>query len=273
MNAMTRREFTLGAVAAAVAAAAPLGLPIGCQTYPVRSLVNKDFPGAMKQLAGMGYQAIEMCSPFSYKADYGFLASMAPAEIKKTIESAGLRCESCHYGFKELKDSLDERIAFARQLGWRQMIVASLGLPKDAKLADWSRAADELNGLGERAHKAGQQLGFHNHHGEFQQLEGKLIYDELLARLNPKLVKLQFQVAVISAGYKGEDFFTRQPGHFISMHLADWSKKENKPVPVGQGEVDWKRLFAAAKKGGVKNYFVEMNLEAMGPSIDYLKKL
>ena len=33
------------------------------------------------------------------------------------------------------------------------------------------------------------------------------------------------------------------------------------------------KLFAAAKKGGVKNYYVEMDLEAMRGSIDYLKAL
>jgi hypothetical protein len=42
---------------------------------------------------------------------------------------------------------------------------------------------------------------------------------------------------------------------------------------VGSGVVDWKKLFGAAKTAGVKNYFVEMNREAMGPSYTYLHGL
>ena len=84
---------------------------------------------------------------------------------------------------------------------------------------------------------------------------------------------MQFQVAVISLGYDAAAFLTKYPGRFISMHLQDWSATEKKEVPVGAGVVDWKKLFAAAKTGGVKNYFVEMNLEAMKASYPYLHKL
>jgi hypothetical protein len=37
--------------------------------------------------------------------------------------------------------------------------------------------------------------------------------------------------------------------------------------------VDWKNLFTAAKLGGVKNYFVEMDLDAFKPSSEYLRDL
>jgi len=62
-------------------------------------------------------------------------------------------------------------------------------------------------------------------------------------------------------------------GRFLSIHVADWSPTEKKQVPVGTGAIDWKKLFAAAKKAGVKNYFVEMSLDLMKPSVPYLKDL
>jgi sugar phosphate isomerase/epimerase len=62
-------------------------------------------------------------------------------------------------------------------------------------------------------------------------------------------------------------------GRNQSQHLSDWSATEKKPVPVGQGAIDWKKLFAAAKRAGVKNYFVEMDLDAMKASYAYLKEL
>jgi len=274
----TRRNFlatAAGTLAAAGALSAdPLGLPIGCQTYPVREMLGKDFEGTLKQLSGIGYRTIEMCSPPGYeRSGYGALVSMKPAEMKAKIQAAGLACESCHYQFRELKESLPERIAFAKELGLKQMIISTFSLPKDATLAHWTKACDEANKIGAETRKAGIQTGFHNHHGEFQQLEGALIYDKMLATLDPNLVKMQFQVSVVSLGFNAADYFKKHPGRFVSIHLQDWSATEKKSVAVGKGSVDWKALFAAARKGGVKNYFVELDLDQMKESYPYLHSL
>ncbi len=285
MKTISRRQF-LGRSAATIAAAAtlwpgaswlradPLKLPIGCQLYPVGKMVAQDFEGTLRQLAAIGYQTIELCSPPSYKSS-GFapLVKIEAADLRKTIEAAGLRCESCHYQFQELKDSFDDRLAYAKELGLKQMIVATFGLPQNATLADWARAAGELNKLGERTAAAGIQLGFHNHQFEFKELDGVLIYDKLMSEFDPKFVKMQFQVAVISLGYEAATYLTKYPGRFISLHLADWSATEKKPVPVGAGVVNWEKLFGAARVGGVHNYFVEMNLDALTASYPYLHNL
>jgi len=72
---------------------------------------------------------------------------------------------------------------------------------------------------------------------------------------DPDLVKMQFQTEVINLGYKAADYFKKYPGRFISSHLSDWTA-DKKEVPVGQGVIDWKEFFAAAKTGGVKSILV-----------------
>jgi sugar phosphate isomerase/epimerase len=271
---MTRRKFVAGAAAAVALRANPLGLPIGCQTYPVRQALGENFEGTLHDLAAIGFKRIEMCSPPGYaKAGYGPLVNMKASEMRAKIQAAGLQCESCHYQFKELKENLDERIAFARELGLTQMILSTFGLRQDASLDDWTKAAHELNGIGDRVQQAGMQQGFHNHNFEFQRINGELVYDKLMSAFDPKLVKMQFQVSVISLGFEAATFLEKYPGRFISLHLQDWSPAEKKDVPVGQGIVDWKKLFAAAKGAGVKNYFVEMNMEAMKASVPFLHEL
>jgi sugar phosphate isomerase/epimerase len=84
---------------------------------------------------------------------------------------------------------------------------------------------------------------------------------------------MQFQVAVISIGYKASTYFEKYPGRFISAHLADWSPTEKKSVAVGKGIVDWKELFASIEKGGVKNIFVEMPIETFRDSATYIHNL
>jgi len=252
----------------------PLGLPIGCQLYPVGKLIAQDFEGTLRQIAAVGYRTVELCSPPSYeKSGFAPLVKMKASEVHKTVGAAGLRCESCHYQFQELKESLDDRIVYAKELGLKQMILSSFGLRPDATMADWTRAAGELNRIGEKTKKAGIQLGFHNHNFEFRKIDDVLIYDKLMGEFDPKLVKMQFQVAVISLGYEAATFLRKYPGRFISLHLADWSPAVKKSVPVGTGVVDWEKLFAAAKIGGVENYFVEMNMDALKDSYFYLHGL
>jgi sugar phosphate isomerase/epimerase len=287
MKTLSRRSF-LGKTAMGMAAAGyfaqsssslhadPLGMPIGMQTWEVRDAIGKDFDGTLRQLAADGFKTIEMCSPPGYvKYGFGPLASMKPSEMRKKIHAAGLNCQSCHFGFQELKDSLDARIVFARELGLKQMIVSTFSLPESATLEDWFSAVHVMNMLGERTHKAGIQLGFHNHDFEFAKLDGKVIYDQIVPKFDPKLVKLQFQVAEARLGYQAADYFEKYPGRFISMHLSDWSAVDPnaKEVRLGKGIVDWKRLLAAAPKAGIKNYFVEMEMDNMKASFPFLHSL
>jgi sugar phosphate isomerase/epimerase len=174
---------------------------------------------------------------------------------------------------QEFREHLDERIIFALESGQTQMILSSFGLQENATLDDWLKAADELNKMGVKAKNAGLQMGFHNHHGEFKQINGTLIYDALMKQFDPEYIKMQFQVAVINIGYKASEYFRKYPGRFISAHLADWSTEKKTEVPVGKGIVDWKEFFATVDTGGVKNIFVEMSEGTFKDSADYLHSI
>ena len=104
-------------------------------------------------------------------------------------------------------------------------------------------------------------------------VDGKRMYDVLFDLLDPKLVKFQFQCSTISDGLVSADYFTKYPGRFISMHVQGWSPEAKKEVAVGQGSIDWSKTFAAARIGGIKNYFVEMDLGLMKASVPYLRRL
>jgi sugar phosphate isomerase/epimerase len=284
MSAISRRDLfrnissSAGAAGLLTAArklgANPLGLPIGCQTYPVRDKIGKDFPGTIRQLADAGFQTVELCSPVGYSdSGFGALAKYKGSEIKKILNDNGVKCESSHFDIKELRKDQAGRIAWAKDVGLTQMLVPSLDGPKNPTMDDVKRAADEYNKMGEVAAKAGIQQGLHNEDFELSEVNGKRTYDILLELLDPKLVKIQFQVSTISRGYDAAEYFMKYPGRFVSMHVQGWSTKTKKIAAVGQDDLDWKKFFTAAKTGGVKNYFVEMNLDLMRASVPYLRSL
>src|SRR5437867_4060936 len=304
MAVLSRREFlktaaTDAAVAGFLAAgvvearANPLGLPIGSQTYPHRQMIKDgNFAGLAKTLAGIGVQSVEMCSPLGY-SDFASLSD--GKQVKKILADHGLTCESAHFNMRELRERQPESIAWARDVGITQMITASLGGGNKPTMDDVRRAADEYNRIAAVAAKAGIQQGLHNEGFELSTVDGKRTYDVLLELLDPKLVKFQFQMSTASRGFIAADYFTRYPGHFFSMHLQDVildpaapaAPPPAAPAPgagrgagggrggppqaaLGKGSIDWVKTFRAAKVGGVKNYFVEQNMELTKESVAFL---
>ena len=282
----TRRSFirtaacALGATALASkispalrAAALANGMPLGFQTWTLKDQLGQDLPGTLKKMADMGYEATEFCSPRGYKnTPFEKFADVPAKDLRQTIADSGLKCQSSHFNMRELREHLDDRIAWAHEMGLTQMINSTFALPKGATVDDYQRSCDELNVIAGKIKAAGLQSGFHNHNMEFERQNGEFIYDAMLDRLDPALVKMQFQVAAIVVGGKAADFFRKYPGRFISSHLSDWTK-DDKEVPIGQGIVDWKDFFEAAKIGGVRNIFVEMAPPTFPESARYLKAL
>ena len=293
MARLSRREFLRTAAAdAAVAAllaahvaelrANPLGLPIGSQTWPHRQMIKDgNFAGLAKALADIGVQRVEMCSPIGY-TDFASLTD--GKQVKKILGDHGLSCESCHFNMRELREKQQESIAWAKDVGITQMITASLGgTPKT--MDDVKKAADEYNRIAAVAAKAGLQQGLHNEGFEVSSVDGQRTYDLLMGLLDPKLVKFQFQMSTISQGFVAADYFTKYPGRFYSMHVQDVDLNATPPpdsrggqgrgvqVAVGKGSIDWAKTFTAAKTGGVKNYFVEQNMELTKASVAYLQTL
>ena len=282
---MNRRNFIQkGSIAAGAAIAlshlpkqlfanaAALDIPVGFQSWIMRDEIGKNFAGILKMMAADGYKLVEMCSPKGYGGGFAPLESMKPSEMRKVINDAGMACPSCHFGYKELTQDLDSRIEWSKELGLSHMVCSSMGLPKDASLDDWQKAAEKLNKSGEKIKAAGMQAGFHNHATEFASIGNELIYDRLLKTFDAELVKLQFQTEVINLGYKAATYFNRYPGRFISAHLSDWTP-DKKQAAIGQGVIDWKEFFTAAKKAGVQHHYVEMDANTFKDSIAYIKKV
>jgi sugar phosphate isomerase/epimerase len=270
--------------------AAPLGLPIGSQTYPHRVMIRDgNFSGLLKALADIGVEQIELCSAFGY-ADFASLSDAA--QVRKTLSDHGLRCESAHFSMKELRETQDKSIAWAKEIGITQMITATLGAGSTPTMDDVKKAADEYNRIAAVAAKAGIQQGLHNEGFELSEVDGRRTYDILFELLDPKLVKFQFQMSTIAYGFVAHEYFTKYPGRFISMHVQDVDLNATPPPPpagqparggrgrgrgvatsAGKGSIDWVKTFQAAKVGGIRNYFVEQNMDLTRESVAYLKTL
>jgi len=259
-------------------AANPLGMPIGSQTYPHRQRIKDgDFAGLCKSLADLGVGIVELCSP-----GYSEFSSLADAkQTRKILDDHGLKCPSAHFTLGELRNKQEQSIEWAKEIGMTQMGTASLNGHVENGVTTMDvvkRAAEEYNWIAETAAKAGIQQFLHDERFEMSKVDDRLTYEVLLDLLDPKLVKMQFQMSAMPAVGDPVMYFTKYPGRFLSMHLQGVDKAAPTPgrgpgMAVGKDSLDWARIFSAAKSGGVKNYFVEQNWDLTTQSVAYLKTL
>jgi sugar phosphate isomerase/epimerase len=303
MRGISRRDF-LKTTAAGTAAAGffgggaarlsanPLGLPIGSQTYPHRQMIaDGKFVELLKELKSIGVDQIELC---------GFLGGTGYPEFKvladgkttrKMIEDNGLKAISCHFMFPELRDNLAKAIAWSRDLGLEQIMVPTIksatpGVPTTGTLEEAKVLVDQFNKMAVDINKAGMRAGAHNEAFDLVKLpDGTFIYDHVIKMTDPKLIGFQFQMSTYNTGMIAAEYFKKYPGRFFSMHVQDLDIKAGRtPVvngrgggypqaAVGKGGLDWAATFAAAPTGGVKNYFVEQNMELTRQSVAALKAM
>jgi sugar phosphate isomerase/epimerase len=280
-----------------LAEANPLGLPIGSQTYPHRQRIQDgDFAGLCADMKQLGVGSLELCSPIGYKE---FTKLADGKETRKILADHGLKSVSAHFELEELRHKHQESIAWAHEVGMTQMGTASLDGPTPdgvASMDDIKRLADEYNKIGEEAAKAKIQQFLHDERFETAKTaDGKLVYEILFELLDPKLVKFQFQMSAMRQVGDPVMYFEKYPGRFLSMHLQGVDTNAPLPTPgarrgggqgrgqgrggrnpglaVGKDTLDWAKIFAAAKKCGIKNYFVEQSWDLTVQSVAYLKTL
>lgn len=277
MRMISRRGFFqtaagAGLLSIAELSGAPLGLPIGSQTYPHRQRIKDgDFAGLCKDLAGIGVGSLELCS-----TGYAEFASLSDGkQTRRIIEDHGLICPSAHFSMKELRTKQAQLIDWAKDIGMTQMGTASLGGRAPTTMDAVKAAAEEYNRIAETAAKSGMQQFLHDEGFEMSKVDGRLTYEVLLELLDPKLVKMQFQMSAMRAVGDPVMYFTKYPGRFLSMHLqgVDLSGRGGAGVAVGKDSLDWPKIFAAAKGGGLKNYFVEQSWDLTVQSVAYLKTI
>jgi sugar phosphate isomerase/epimerase len=169
-------------------------------------------------------------------------------------------------------------IEIAHALGLKSAVCQSL--PSQTKTADgWKWHADRLNELGEKTKRDGILTGYHNHPVEFTEIEGVISFDLLVNGTDPTLVKMQLDVGSVAvAGKDPIAYLTKYPSHYFSIHAKD-VRDGRIGIAVGEGTLDWKKIFTAAKALPLQNYVVETGarpgevMEKLRQSEIYLRDL
>lgn len=260
--------------------------PLGLQLYTVRDAMQKDPAAALAKVAKLGFKSVEGATYTGTQLFYG----MKAAAFAKLLKQQGLVMPSSHYRLGEEKTNgqdtkgtilheWNKAVDDAAAVGVKYMVCAYLSDSERGNADHYKYIADQLNKAGERCKKAGIQLCYHNHDFEFVSQDGKLPYDLLLAT-DKNLVKMELDLYwVTKAGKDPLAMFNQHPGRFPLWHVKDMDKTPEKSfTEVGNGSIDFKKIFAQSAKAGLQYFFVEQDqtpgdpFDSIAKSASYIKK-
>jgi len=253
--------------------------PVGLQLFTFFSEIDNDVEGTLKKIAAIGYKEIE--SAFSKK---GGFYGMKPKEFAKLVSDVGMSWKSHHVlgapfkmpanakpitdangnpikfpPMRNLKENMQELVDEVAEAGIPYLVCANI----PTKTSDDVKSSIEiLNKTGDACKKANMTLAYHNHTEEFEKPEGatETAYESFLSQLSPD-IKMELDLCwATKAGVDPVELFKKHPGRFELWHVKDLDKDKNGPAPVGEGIIDFKRIFVNADVAGMKHFFVEHDM-------------
>jgi sugar phosphate isomerase/epimerase len=239
--------WPLGCGAGLPAATARRGTAPGIQLYTLRSLMANDFEGTLEQLAEIGYREVETHSYFG----------RSPELVRGVLDRLGLTSPAAHYGSAALRDDLDAIIDAAGTIGHRYLICPHPGFLPYRTLDDYRAMGDFFSEIGARCAAHGIRFGYHNHQFEFEPIDGEIPMFTMLDEADPDLVVVELDLFwTVHAGYDPVAVIDRYPGRIHAVHVKDRTEG-GEMVDVGQGVIDFSRVFARADDAGLQHAFVE----------------
>jgi sugar phosphate isomerase/epimerase len=254
---------------------------IGLQLYTVRNAMAKDVPGTLAKVAQIGYTSVE--ASYGDGKYYG----LDPQAFAALLKQNNLIMPSSHYllgeaskGKGTILNDWDKAVEDAASVGQKYMVCAWLAPSERGNLDHYKKLAQDFNKAGETCKKAGIQFCYHNHDFEFIQEDGKYPYETLLDNTDKNLVKMEIDLYWLTkANQDPIALIEKHPGRFPLWHTKDMDKTEKKMfTEVGNGIIDFKKIFAHANKAGLKYFFVEQDIcpgdpfDSITQSITYIKK-
>jgi sugar phosphate isomerase/epimerase len=255
---------------------------VGLQLYSLRDQLPKDVSGVIAKVAAAGYKEVE---PFGYNKKGGFWG-LDPKAFSSLLKANGLTTPSAHYDMNQFfgsgkTENLESYIEAANATGMSHVIIPSINGEFIKTVDECKAVAEKMNKAAEILQKSGLKLGYHNHNFEWKPIGDTTFYDTIIDHTDPKLVAMEMDIYwVVRSGKDPLELFAKHPGRFSFVHVKDMDKTNSGlNTEIGNGSIDYVKILAKAKQGGVQHFIVEQenytNIDpyvSIAQSAKYLKE-
>lgn len=233
---------------------------LGLQLFSVRDAVAKNLEGTLEKLVKIGYRKLEI-----YGYD-GTFWGRKPSEFKNILSNVGMEVISSHHttGWVHrqkgtLTDGWQKAVEDLHYINARYMACSYL-FPEERTAENYKALPDLLNRSGEQTLKANIGFAYHNHDFEFEKYQDTLVFDHILHQTSSNLVNIELDLYwIVKAGHDPVSYFHKYPGRFPLWHVKDMEAGTGAITEVGNGTIDFDRIFAARQIAGMKTWFVEQD--------------
>lgn len=253
--------------------------PIGIQGYTYRDSWNNPI-AVLDTIKNLGITEYEG----------GVIRGYTAEQTRRLFEERGIRIVSTGTGFEALEDSmrLQQLITTAKTLGATYVMCAWIPHKAEFNLQDADRAIAVFNKAGKVLRQNNLTFCYHIHGYEFYPHAEGTLFDYMANRMDAKDVS--FEIDILWAFFGGQDpakLILKYGDRMKLMHLKDLQKgvKGNltgltaveHDVALGTGQLNIPEILKAARKVGVKHYFIEdespKHAEQIPLTIEYLRSL
>lgn len=233
--------------------------PLGLQLYSLRADFTKNVDMGLDETKDFGFKDVELAGTYN----------MAPEKFKEALQKRGLRPISGHFPFAQFKNDPEAVAKEAHALGLKYAGCAWADHKDGYDMEEAKDAVAVFNKAGEVLKKHGIQFFYHCHGFEFAPNDGETFMDYLIKNTDPKNVAFEMDVFwVVHPGHDPVKWLEKYPNRWQLMHVKDMRKGTEtgkftggtdvkNDVAIGTGIMDWPAILKAAKKTGVKYYFIE----------------
>jgi sugar phosphate isomerase/epimerase len=242
---------------------------IALQLYSIKELTQEDFLGTLEKVAKIGYDGVEFAGYFNTPAK----------ELKKCLDSIGIKAAGSHINIVALKSNLAELIEYSKEIQSPYIICPYLPENMRNSVEAYKATAEIFNIIGYKCRENGIQFGHHNHEFELEKFDGEYGLDLLVKITDPENLFIELDTFWVEySGLKSVEFIEKYKERCSILHIKDMkslTKKVN--TEIGKGIMDFKEITSLGKKYGVKWYTVEQEafetpqLKSIEESLAYLK--
>jgi sugar phosphate isomerase/epimerase len=233
--------------------------PIGLQLYSLREQFKKDVPGTLDEVKSFGFKYAELAGTYD----------VAPEKFKADLQARGIQAVSGHFAYERFRDDPEGVAREAKVLGLKYVGCAWITHTGDFNEKTCREAINVFNNAGKVLSKHGLRFFYHVHGYEFQRHDNGTLLDLLMAETDAKNVHFEMDIFwIVHPGQNPVKLLERYGHRWELMHLKDMRKGTptglltghtdvTNDAQLGSGQIDLPPLLKAAKKAGVKWYFIE----------------
>ena len=243
-------------------------MEIGIQFFTLRDFCKdlNGFSESLKRVADIGYKNVQISGTCEFEAEW----------LRSELDKNGLKCVLTHTPAEKLINSTEKVAAEHTVFGCDNVGLGWYGFDNENEKFDnffktYSAVADKF-------YENGKYFMYHNHATEFIKREGKVILEHIADRFSPEKLGFTLDTYWIQVG--GGDpawWIENLSGRVPVIHLKDYAFDRVMSV-VGEGNINFDRVFQKAEKAGTKYMLVEQDncngedpFDCIKRSYEYLK--